>query len=155
MKHSRNRLKRSRHAAAFTRAEVLVCTVLLGLAFVALVAAYGHDSVVIQRSEEITYGTFLASEVRDRALRMDFADVFDLDGTTYDPAMLSTGVRQAQTQYAQQIAVVPVTAADLNIQVAQAQADAARVTVTVLAYNKPVLEQTYYVFDLSSVPFQE
>jgi len=155
MKHSSGRSKRSGQAAGFTLAEVLVCTVLLALAFVALVAAYGHDSVVIQRGEEITYGTSLADEIRDMALRMDLADVLDLDGTTYNPAILSTQAQQAQTQYTQQIAVVPVTAADLNTQVAPAQADAARVTVTVTAYGKPILEQSYYVFDLSSVPYRE
>lgn len=154
MKQAPNMPKPSRRAAGFTLAEVLICTVLLSLAFVALVAAYGYESVVIQRGEEITYGTFLADEVRDMALRMDFADVLELGGTTHDPAMLSTGIEQDQTQYAQQITVVPVTAADLNTQVAPAQADAARVTVTVSAYDKPVLVQSYYVFDLSAVPFQ-
>ena len=154
MKHTHDTLNRSRRAAGFTLAEVLVCTVLLGLAFVALVAAYGYDSVVIQRGEEITYGTFLADEIRDTALRMELQDVLDLDGTTYTPAILSTGQEQPQTQYTQQIAVTPVTAADLNTQVTQSQADAARVTVTVSAYGKPVLVQSYYAFDLSAVPFQ-
>ncbi len=154
MKHPHNTLKRSHHAAAFTLAEVLICTVLLALAFVALVAAYGYDSVVIQRGEETTYGTFLAAEIRDMALRMELQDVLNLDGTTYSPAILSTGQEQPQTQYTQQIAVTPVTAADLNTQVAPSQADAARVTVTISAYGKPVLVQSYYAFDLSAVPFQ-
>lgn len=146
--------KRSRRAAGFTLAEVLICTVLLALAFVALVAAYGYDSVVIQRGEEITYGTFLADEIRDMALRMQLQDVLDLDGVTYSPAILSTSAQQDQTQYTQQIAVTPVKASDLNTQVAEAQADAARVTVTVSAYGKPILSQNYYVLDLSTVPFQ-
>jgi len=149
--HTRTRRRRT---DAFTLAEVLVCTVLLALAFVALVAAYGYESVVIQRGEEITYGTFLADEIRDRALRMDLADVLNLDGTTYSPAMLSTGAEQAQTQYAQQIAIMPVAASDLGTQVASAQAEAARVTVTVTAYGRPVVVQSYYVFDLSGVPFK-
>ncbi|HUU93520.1 MAG TPA: prepilin-type N-terminal cleavage/methylation domain-containing protein [Phycisphaerae bacterium] len=140
--------------AGFTLAEVLVCTVLLALAFVALVAAYGYQSVVIQRGEEITYGTFLADEIRDMALRMDLADVLNLDGTTYSPAMLSTGTQQAQTQYTQQIAITPVVANDLSTQVAPAQANAARVAVTVTAYGKPIVVQSYYVFDLAGVPFK-
>lgn len=146
--------RNSRIARGFTLIEVLVCAVLLVLGFLALVAAYGYESVVIQRGEDITYGTFLADEIRDMALRMELDDVLDLDGTTFDPAVLSTGESGTQGQYAQQIAVTPVMAADLNTQVAQSQADAARVTVAILAHGNPVVAQTYYVFDLAGVPFQ-
>ena len=144
-----------RTPGGFTLVEVLIAAVLMVLGFTALVAAFGYEGVAIQRGEEITYGTFLANEIHDMALRMDFADVFALDDETYDPARLSTGVTQDRPHYAQQIAVAPVDDQDLSTTVSQGDAQAARVTVTILAYDKRVLTQTYYVFDLSEVPFTD
>ncbi|MGB2781362.1 MAG: prepilin-type N-terminal cleavage/methylation domain-containing protein, partial [Phycisphaerae bacterium] len=80
-----------RSPRAFTLVEVLVCAVLMVLGFVALVAAFGHETVVTQRGEDITLATFLADEIRDRAFGMNFAVVLALDGVSYDPAILSTG----------------------------------------------------------------
>ena len=112
-------------------------------------AALPYDRTSQQAHTGLFYALWWAIE-----LRMDLADVLNLDGTTYSPAMLSTGTEQAQTQYAQQIAIMPVAASDLGTQVASAQADAARVAVTVTAYGKSVVVQSYYVFDLSGVPFK-
>jgi len=144
-----------RCARAFTLVEVLVASVLVVLAFVALVSAFGYEGIVIERTEEITYGTFLASEIHDKALRMNFASVFDLDGVTYDPAILSTGTTQERSEFAQEVNVIPVDATDLSRTVSQTGAEAARLTVTVTAHGKPVVTQTYYVFDLTEVPFTD
>lgn len=138
---------------AFTLAEVLVCTVLLVLGFVALLAAFGHESVVAQRGEDITQATFLADEVRDAALRMTFAQVLALDGVTHAPAQLSTGASYDVTFWSQEIKATPVSSSDLQQQVEPDQAGAACLEVTVLAHGEPVLTQTYYVFYMSGVPF--
>jgi prepilin-type N-terminal cleavage/methylation domain-containing protein len=139
--------------AGFTLAEVLVSAVILAIGFISLVAAFGHDSVVAQRGEDLTFATFLADEIRDMALQMSFADVLALDGTTYDPAVLSTGGGQDLEKWSQIVAVTPLAAGDLNTPVAQADADAARVTVEIRARGTPVLAQTYHVLDLEGVPF--
>jgi hypothetical protein len=137
---------------AFTLAEVLVCCVLVVLGFVALVTAFGHESVVTQRGEDITLATFLADEIRDKAFQMDFADVLGLDGTTYNPAILSTGSSNNLTDWAQKITVRPVSPSDLNQEVEAAGAQAARLTVEIFAKGNPVLTQTYYILDVSGVP---
>jgi len=142
-------------AAAFTLLEVLIASVLLVLGFTALVGAFGYEGVVIQRGEEITYGTFLANEIHDMASRMSFDSVFYLDDQTFAPALLSTGTSQDRSEYSQQITVTPVDAEDLSSTVEQENAEAARLTVTILAYDKPVVVQTYYVFDMSEVPFTD
>jgi len=142
-------------AGGFTLVEVLIASALIVLSFVALVAAFGYESVAIQRGEDTTYGTFLANEIHDMAMRMDFSSVFLLDGQTYSPARLSSGQPQDRTQYAQKITVTPVDARDLGRTVAAGSAEAARLTVTVTAYDVPVVTQTYYLFDLSGVPFSD
>ena len=137
----------------FTLAEVLVATVLLALACAALIAAFGYESTVIQRGEEATVATYMAEEIRDMALQMDLEDVFGLDGTVFEPAVLSTGESQDDDRYAQAISVIPVRAADLGLQVQADQADAARMVVTVTARGTPVLTQLYYILDLEGVPY--
>jgi len=148
-------LARAGRAGGFTLVEILIASVLVVLAFTALVAAFGYEGVVIQRGEEITYGTFLANEIHDKALRMNFADVFDLDGATYNPAILSTGTTQQREAFVQQVTVTPVDATDLGVTVAEGSAEAVRLTVTVLAHGKAVVTQTYYVFDLTEVAFTD
>jgi hypothetical protein len=137
---------------AFTLAEVLVCCVLVVLGFVALVTAFGHESVVTQRGEDITLATYLADEIRDKALRMNFSEVLAMDGTTNNPAILSTGSSNNLTGWAQKITVTPVSSSDLNQEVEAAGAQAARLTVEIFAKGNPVLTQTYYILDVSGVP---
>jgi len=140
---------------AFTLVEVLVCCVLVVLGFVALVTAFGNESVVTQRGEDITLATYLADEIRDKAFQMDFADVLGLDGTTYNPAILSTGASDNLTNWAQKITVTPVSSSDLNQEVEAADAQAARLTVEIFAKGNPVLTQTYYILDVSGVPMAD
>ena len=140
---------------AFTLAEVLVAAVLVALGVIALVASLGYESETVQRGEDMTVGIFLAEEIRDMALQMPFASVLDLDDTAFNPAVLSTGDPQAETKYAQTIAVVPVSGDDLAVEVEPDDADAARLAVTVLAHGKPVTTQVYYIFDMAGTVFSD
>jgi len=142
-------------AAAFTLIEVLVCSVLIVVAFVALLMAFGLDSRAAQTSDQITTGTYLADEVRDAALQMTFANVLALDGTILNPAQLSTGVAYSPDYWTQTIAVTPMDGADLNksVGVGAGSAKACRITVTVKARGVPIVTQTYYMMDQSSVPY--
>lgn len=142
-------------ARGFTLVEVLICAVLLVLGFTALVAAFGHDSVVAQRGEEVTTGTYLADEIHDLAFQMDFADVLALNGTTYNPAILSTGTSENLADWSQRITVTPVSSIDLNQTVAAGTATAARLTIEVRLRGTPVVTQTYYRFSMDGVPFTD
>jgi prepilin-type N-terminal cleavage/methylation domain-containing protein len=139
----------------FTLVEVLVCAILLGIGFLALVAAFGQDSVSTQRGEDVTMATFLADEIRDLALQMSFADVLAMDDTTRSPTVLSTGETAARAGWVQHILVDPVSATNLNQPVGAGAAGAARITVEVRSNSKPVLAQTYYVFKMDGVPFTD
>ncbi|MCX5655382.1 MAG: hypothetical protein NTY65_12105 [Planctomycetota bacterium] len=144
-----------RHGGGFTLAEVLICSVILLIGFMALVAAFGTESVSTQRGEDATVATFLADEIRDMALKMQFADVLTLNGTTYSPVILSSGETAQRTNWSQVLAVTPVLATDLNHVVAAGSATAARLTVDVRANGRSVAQQSYYIFKLDSVPFTD
>jgi prepilin-type N-terminal cleavage/methylation domain-containing protein len=154
MAHTRQRDSRGR-CGGFTLAEVLICSVIVLIGFMALVAAFGQESVSIQRGEDTTVATFLADEIRDMALKMPFADVLALNGATYSPVILSSGETEQRTNWSQVVAVTPVSATDLNQTMAAGSATAARMTVDVRANGRSVLQQTYYIFKLDTVPFTD
>ncbi|MBE3123301.1 MAG: hypothetical protein IMZ65_00685 [Planctomycetes bacterium] len=139
----------------FTIAEVLVSAVVLAIGFLALVAAFGHDTVVAQRGEEVAISSFLADEIHDMTLQMALADVLAMNNLTYSTAVLSTGNPANMADWSQKITVVPVSAADLNVQVQPAGAQAARLTVDVRFHGTKVLSQTYFLFDMATVPFTD
>jgi len=150
--HASVRIQR-RRAAAFTLVEVLICCTLIAVAFTALTMAFGQDSRAAQLSDQITTASFLADEVRDAALQMTFANVLALNGTTLNPAQLSTGVNYSPTWWTQTIVVTPVDEADLNRVVGVGSAKACRITVAVKARGSPIVTQTYYMMDQSAVPY--
>ncbi|MCX5683820.1 MAG: prepilin-type N-terminal cleavage/methylation domain-containing protein [Planctomycetota bacterium] len=152
MAHTKQSSVRGRHSG-FTLAEVLICSVLIG--FMALVSAFGTESVSVQRGEDATVATFLADEIRDMALQMPFTDVLALNGTTYSPVILSTGQTDQRTNWSQVVAVTPVLATNLNQVMAAGASTAARMTVDVRANGRSVLQQTYYIFKLDAVPFTD
>ena len=155
MKHVRFISTPRRPAAGFTLAEILVAVALVALGFVAIVAALGHDTLTSQAGEDVMLATYLADEIRDKALQMTFANVLNLDGVTYDPAILSTGSTQDLTHWSQKITVTPVSVSNLNQVVARSGATAARLTVEVRSRGKPVVTQAYYLLDRSGVPFTD
>ena len=154
MAHAKQRCARGRHGG-FTLAEVLICSVIVLIGFMALVAAFGTESVSVQRGEDATVATFLADEIRDMALQMPFTDVLALNGTTYSPVILSTGQTDQRTNWSQVVAVTPVSATNLNQVMAAGASTAARMTVDVRANGRSVLQQTYYIFKLDAVPFTD
>ena len=140
----------------FTLVEAMICSVLLVIGFVALVAAFGHDSVVAQRGESVMRATYLADEIRDMALQMSFNDVLNLNGAVYDSAVLSTGSSDNNlTDWSQHLTVTPVSISDLNDTVPAAGAQAARLTVEVRDHKTPAVTQTYYLFEMQGVPFTD
>ncbi|HUU32057.1 MAG TPA: prepilin-type N-terminal cleavage/methylation domain-containing protein [Phycisphaerae bacterium] len=140
----------------FTLVEAMICSVLLVIGFVALVAAFGHDSVVAQRGESVMRATYLADEIRDMALQMSFNDVLNLNGAVYDTAVLSTGSSDNNlTGWSQHLTVTPVSISDLNDTVPAAGAQAARLTVEVRDHKTPAVTQTYYLFEMQGVPFAD
>jgi prepilin-type N-terminal cleavage/methylation domain-containing protein len=148
-----NRIRATRRTRGFTLVEVLICTVLLVVAFTALLMAFGQDSRATMTGDQITVATYLADEIRDAALQLVFADVLALDGHTYSPAVVSTGFSYGDANWSQTVSITPLNDADLNQAVSAATAHACRITVTVKLRNVAVVTQTYYMMDQANVPY--
>ncbi|MBN1942021.1 MAG: prepilin-type N-terminal cleavage/methylation domain-containing protein [Phycisphaerae bacterium] len=86
-----NQNRRKGNRRGFTLVEALMTILLLS---VGLAAVMGAVNLGIRNSGEgavLTQGVFLAQEIRERTLNMNFADVAALDGTTYGPPINSHG----------------------------------------------------------------
>jgi Tfp pilus assembly protein PilV len=137
----------------FTLAEVLICSVIILLGFMAMMAAFGTASVSVQRGEDATVATFLADAVRDWALQRPFDDV--LANNVPFPGIMSTG-------WSVVVVVTPKLATDLTSDVAVDVdvATAARMTVDVRVNNacnikRSVVKQAYYIFKLDPGTFMD
>lgn len=149
MAHARDG-RRGAGRRGFTLAEVLVASTLLVIGFVALVAAFGRDSEVTQRSDDATTATFLADEIHSMALQTPFAGLSGLGGL-HHPAVLSDGTSQGNAKWAQFVTVTNVEESDLGY-APSGPVKAVRLTVDVRALGQSVLTQTYFIFDMTGVP---
>ncbi len=147
MKRKHHNTVRRTAARGFTLVEVLVSAVIMAIGVLALVAAFGHDSVVAEQGSDVATATYLAAEIRDLALRMDFADVLALDGEHYAP----------DTDWAQYLTVTPVSVTDLNDDedIDAETAKAVRLTVEVRHHGTAVVTQTSYVFKMEGILFTD
>ena len=137
----------------FTLIEVLVCTVLIVVAFTALLVAFGQDSRAAMTGDQITVATYLADEIRDAAP----ADGVRRRAGPRRPHLFAGRPQHRllvrRRQLGADVTVTPLSDVDLNQTVAAAGADACRITVTVKQSNVVVVTQTYYMMDQSSVPY--
>ena len=83
--------------------------------------------------------------------------VLNLNGTVYDPAVLSTGSSDNLTGWSQHLTVTPVSISDLNDTdtIPATGAQAARLTVEVRDRGTPAVTQTYYLFEMQGVLFTD
>lgn len=63
-----------RGLGGFTLIEIVVATVLIGLALVAMMASAGSNTRVNDAGTKLTQGTFLAQEIREWSLSLPFRD---------------------------------------------------------------------------------
>jgi prepilin-type N-terminal cleavage/methylation domain-containing protein len=134
-------------ARGFTLVEVLVSAFIMAIGVLALVAAFGHNCVVTEQGSDVATATYLAAEIRDLALRMDFADVLALDGEHFD----------ADTDWAQYLTVTPVSVVDLNDDedIDAETAKAVRLTVEVRHHGTAVVTQKSDVFKMEGILFTD
>ncbi len=64
---------------------------LLGVGLAAVMGAVNLGIRYSGEGTELTQGVFLAQEIRERTLNMDFVDVVNLDGSSFSPPINSHG----------------------------------------------------------------
>ncbi len=75
MRHNRSRSVRDgSHGRGFTLIEVAVTTILVGLAFVALMVAAGSATRINSTNRDLTQAVILAQEIREWTLHLPFSD---------------------------------------------------------------------------------
>jgi len=75
----------------FTLVEALMTILLLGVGLAAVLGAVNLGIRYSGEGTELTQAVFLAQEIRERTLNMDFLDVANLDGVTFSPPVNSHG----------------------------------------------------------------
>jgi type II secretory pathway pseudopilin PulG len=155
---------------AFTLVEVLISSVLMALALVALMTAFGSSTAVTQKTEEIARAGFLADQIRELLIALPFSDLDgtpawglesgesagypfdDLDdvaGTMFSPPILSDGsVISDLTGWSQIVSMQSVNETNFNQAVTNGSASVVRVSVVVQRGDQVLAELAWLVFDL-------
>jgi Tfp pilus assembly protein PilV len=138
------RRSRLRAARGFTLVEAAIATVIIGVAFTAMLNLLAVGTMVNNESTELTTAVNLAGNIHEASIRTAYDDLFDLEAT-YSPAVDSR--LQAVSSISGWSQVVDVTYVDdnnLKIAVADNQYQpTARVSVTVRRNNKDVYRTSW------------
>ena len=141
-------LRRRTRARGFTLLEAMLATVIIGLGVVAMSQLLATGTMSNLEGAELTTGVNLARNVREKCLNVKFANMPALNGTTYNPAIDSTGASiTGITNWTQAIAVTPVDPNRLTLNITDASPDAIRATVTVSHNGKKVCDLSWYMFE--------
>ena len=119
-------------ARGFTLIEVAIATVIIGVAFTAMLQLLAAGTVANKEGTELTTAIHLAGNIHEASLRTDYDDVFSLEGTYDQP--LDANLRPITTLPGWQ-QVVDVSYVDRNLLTSYVPDDqeepTARVTVTI------------------------
>lgn len=150
---------------AFSMVEVLIATLLIGLAFVALMTANSAFSTATGAGMNISTAEFLVEQIREMTVSLavrdpetnvatfgpeeaslaDYDDLDDFDGLSFCPPIgADRAVLSAYPAFTQQITVENVSNTDFKTVVADHSTDFVRVTVRVL-YNGSELASSSWI----------
>jgi type II secretory pathway pseudopilin PulG len=140
--------KHARAARGFTLIEAALTTVIIGVAFVGMLQLLAAGTVSNIRGTELTTAVNLARNIRENALRYQFAQIPALDGESFSPPIDSRGVGISQLEgWEQRIRVQPVDPDRLTVSITTPYPEALRVTVTILRNKQQVCELSWFCFD--------
>jgi type II secretory pathway pseudopilin PulG len=140
------RSKRPKHRG-FTLIEASLATVIIGVGVVAMLELIAAGTRVNVDGTERTTATNLAKNVREYALKLNFAQVAALGGAQWTPAIDSRGTQMSDFDgWAQTVSVSAVNPKNLNSTVASTGAVALRVTVVVTHHGDPNCTLSWYAF---------
>jgi hypothetical protein len=127
----------------------MLATIIVGVAFVAVLQLIATGTVVNVDAAELTTGVNLARNVRELALQTPYAQLSTrFNGATLQPPQDSRGVTLVGLdEWQQAITVQPVDPERLTANVVDSTPAAVRMTVNVRQNGESVCSLTWYSFD--------
>ena len=123
--------------SGFTLIEVLVATILVGLAIASLVGANISFSQANGAGSDLSTAEFLAGQIRERMAMMNYSNLQSLDDAVFSPPIDADGQQlSAFPSFSQQVTVENVSTSDFEQVVADGSSDFVRITVEVSQNNQ-------------------
>lgn len=144
---TRRTLRARGQRRGFTLIEASLATMVIGVAFVAVLQLIASGTVTNAQATSLTTGMNLARGMNEYLLQQKFIDLKKFDGVTYKPAKDSRGtdLKEFDT-WTQTIAVRTVDPSDLTKN-ATGTPQAVQIIVTVSHDDQKVCDLSWYVFD--------
>lgn len=141
--HLRSRCRQT----GFTLIETAMTTVIIGVAFVAMLQLIAAGTVSNARGASITTGMNLAKNVREMSLKLEYDQIATMNGTIYSPPVDSRG--EGITGFDDWTQTVQVQAVDpdyLTINVNDPDPDCLKLTVNVTRGGQTVCSVSWLCF---------
>jgi len=123
----------------FSLIEVLIATILIGLAITALLAANGSFTIANSAGADLSTAEFLIEQIRERTALLGYDDLEGVTFPTYSPPINANGeVLSNFAAFSQQITVENVSESNFEYVVPDHSTSFVRVTVTVLLNMKQI-----------------
>ena len=148
--HSTNsrRTLRPTSARGFTLLEASLATMIVGVAFVAVLQLLAAGTVANLSSADLTTGINLAKNIRELTLQSKYVNLPTYNGTSYNPPHDSRGTSITDLDgWRQTIAVQSVDPNRLTTNIVDATPAAVRITATVSHNEQKVCDLSWYAFD--------
>ena len=121
----------------FTLIEVLVATILVGLAIASLVGANISFSQANGAGSDLSTAEFLVGQIRERMAMMNYSNLQSLDDAVFSPPIGVDGQQLSGfSSFSQQVTVENVSPSNFEQVVADDSSDFVRITVEVSQNNK-------------------
>jgi len=152
MRNTSNEHRTSSTENAFSLIEVLIATILVGLAIVALIAANSSFTKAGAAGTELSTAQFLIEQIRERTALVDYADLHNtFDGAIFSPPISAGGeVLNHFAEFSQQVTVVNVSASDFEQVVDDGSSDFIRVTAKVLLNSRQICAASWIRADIDN-----
>jgi type II secretory pathway pseudopilin PulG len=151
MRNTNNEHRASSIENAFSLIEVLIATILVGLAIVALIAANSSFTKANAAGTELSTAEFLIEQIRERTALVDYAGLYAFDGVSFSPPISAGGeVLSHFAAFSQQVTVVNVSASDFEQVVDDGSSDFIRVTVKVLLNSRQICSTSWIRADIDN-----
>jgi prepilin-type N-terminal cleavage/methylation domain-containing protein len=132
----------------FTLLEASLATVIVGVAFVAVLQLLAVGTISNLDSAQQTTAVNLARNMRELLLQKTYVSLPTYNGASYSPPRDSRGIDITEmSEWRQQIAVQAVEPDELTTNIVDSTPAAVRITVTVSRNNEKVCDLSWYCLD--------